>query len=59
MEYRAKTYIAGEWEGDFDAIKQLYRWNERNKWVLHFKDAHKNKQCYDSSMPCTITQIGH
>ena len=54
MVYRTKTYIAGEWDGDSDAIKQLYRWNEGDKWALHFKDAHEMKQCYDSSMPCTI-----
>lgn len=51
---RTKTYIAGEWDGDNDAIGQLYKWNEGDKWRLHFRDAHNNKQCYDSSMPCTI-----
>ena len=25
---RTKTYIAGEWDGDIDAIDQLYKWNE-------------------------------
>lgn len=54
MTYRTRTYIAGEWTGDSDAIEQLYKWNDGNKWSLHFTDAHKNKQCYDSSMPCTI-----
>jgi hypothetical protein len=54
MLYRTKTYIAGEWDGDSDAINQLYKWNEGDKWALHFKDAHEMKQCYDSSMPCTI-----
>lgn len=51
---RTKTYIAGEWDGDNDAIEQLYRWNEGNKWSFHFVDAHANRQCYDTSMPCTI-----
>ena len=51
---RTKTYIAGEWDGDIDAIDQLYKWNEGDKWSLSFRDAHANKQCYDSSMPCTI-----
>ena len=51
---RTKTYIAGEWDGDNDAINQLYKWNEGDKWRLHFRDVHKKKQCYDSSMPCTI-----
>ncbi len=54
MSYRTRTYIAGEWDGDSDAIEQLYRWNEGDKWNLHFVDAHGFKQCYDSSMPCTI-----
>ena len=54
MAYRTRTYIAGEWDGDSDAISQIYSWNEGNKWSLDFVDAHKNKQCYDSSMPCTI-----
>lgn len=51
---RTKTYIAGEWDGDNDAIGQLYKWNDGDKWSLHFRDVHKKKQCYDSSMPCTI-----
>ena len=51
---RTRTYIAGEWDGDSNAIDQLYRWNEGDKWNMHFTDAHKNKQCYDTSMPCTI-----
>lgn len=54
MHYRTKTYIAGEWTGDSDAIEQLYKWNDGDKWSFHFVDAHSNKQCYDSSMPCTI-----
>ena len=51
---RTRTYIAGEWDGDSDAIQQIYKWNEGNKWNFHFVDAHGFKQCYDSSMPCTI-----
>ena len=54
MLYRTRTYVAGEWDGDSNAIDQLYRWNEGDKWSLHFVDAHKQKQCYDTSMPCTI-----
>lgn len=54
MPYRTRTYIAGEWDGDSDAIEQIYRWNEGDKWSLDFVDAHKNRQCYDWSMPCTI-----
>lgn len=54
MPNRTRTYIAGEWDGDSEAIDQLYKWNEGDKWNLHFVDAHGFKQCYDSSMPCTI-----
>ena len=54
MSYRTRTYVAGEWDGDSDAIDQLYKWNEGDKWSMHFVDAHAFKQCYDSSMPCTI-----
>ncbi len=54
MAYRTRTYIAGEWDGDSDAISQLYSWNEGDKWNLHFVDAHGFRQCYDSSLPCSI-----
>lgn len=54
MAYRTRTYIAGEWDGDSEAIEQLYKWNEGDRWNLHFVDAHSFKQCYDSSKPCTI-----
>lgn len=54
MPYRTRTYVAGEWDGDSDAISQLYSWNSGDRWSMHFVDAHKFKQCYDSSMPCTI-----
>lgn len=26
MAYRTRTYIAGDWTGDKDAIDQLYKW---------------------------------
>ena len=54
MVYRTKTYIAGDWTGDSDAVNQLYAWDDGDKWKFHFVDAHKQRQCYDSSMPCTI-----
>lgn len=52
--YRTKTYIAGDWTGDSDAVNRLYTWNEGDKWKFHFVDAHNQRQCYDTSMPCTI-----
>lgn len=26
--YRTKTYIAGDWDGDSDAINKLYEWKK-------------------------------
>ena len=54
MIYRTKTYVAGAWEEDYDAIMQLYKWKESNRWVLDFVDAHDYKQARDSSNPCNI-----
>ena len=54
--YRTRTYVAGDWTGDSDAIEQLTKWNEGNKWNFHFVDAHSNFNCYDTPMPCTIKE---
>lgn len=54
MNYRTKTYIAGDWTGDSDAIDQLYQWNKSNHWGLSFHDAHEVTQASDSSKNCSI-----
>lgn len=54
MVYRTKTYIAGEWDGDRDAIEQLHTWNKNNYWSLSFTDAHTLTQARDSSLNCSI-----
>lgn len=54
MVYRTKTYIAGEWDGDQDAIKQLKKWNDSNYWGLSFTDAHDLTQARDTSLNCSI-----
>ncbi|RVU78436.1 TIR domain-containing protein [Pantoea dispersa] len=54
MVYRTKTYIAGEWDGDQDAIQQLKKWNSSNHWGLSFTDAHDLTQARDSSLNCSI-----
>lgn len=28
MYYRTRTYIAGDWDHDKDAVEALHRWNE-------------------------------
>lgn len=54
MSRRTKTYLAADWEADFDAIEQLHKWNSSNYWSLHFVDAHDWKQARDTSLNCTI-----
>lgn len=54
MVYRTKTYLAGEWDGDRDAIDQLHTWNKNNYWSLSFTDAHSLTQARDSSLNCSI-----
>lgn len=54
MAYRNKTYIAGDWDHDIDAIEKLYEWKKSKKWSLDFHDAHSMKQARDTSLPCSI-----
>lgn len=54
MVYRTKTYIAADWDHDKDAIDQLYKWKNGQKWSLDFHDAHELTQSRDSSLPCSI-----
>lgn len=54
MVYRTRTYIAADWDGDRDAVDQLYKWNDNNYWGLSFPDAHDLQQSRDSSLPCSI-----
>ena len=44
MAYRTKTYIAGEWSGDKNAVEQLHK----------FTDAHDLTQARDDSLNCSI-----
>lgn len=34
MTYRTRTYIAADWTSDQDAIEQLKRWNNSERWGL-------------------------
>ena len=54
MTYRTKTYIAADWTGDKDAVDQLHKWNDSDKWSLSFTDAHDLTQARDSSLNCSI-----
>ena len=54
MVYRTKTYIAGDWEHDKDAIDKLYQWKDSDFLSLDFVDAHEYTQARDSSLNCSI-----
>ena len=54
MVYRTRTYIAADWDHDFDAVEQLRKWNDSGYWSLSFTDAHELHQSRDTSKPCNI-----
>ena len=54
MYYRTKTYLAGDWTGDSNAIETLKEWNRNNYLTLSFVDAHDFKSARDTSLNCTI-----
>lgn len=49
---RTKTYIAGDWDGDFDAVQQLMKWNSSKYWGLN--DVHEATVSSDDSLNCSI-----
>jgi hypothetical protein len=54
MVYRTKTYIAADWDGDSNAVEQLKKWNDSEKWSLSFTDVHEAAQSSDDSLNCSI-----
>lgn len=54
MAKRTQTYVAGDWDGDNDAIEQLKTWNKSDHWSLSFYDVHEKTQSRDSSLNCSI-----
>lgn len=54
MKYRTKTYIAGDWTDDSDAVEELYKWNRSDYWGLSFQNAHDITQSNDKSRNCSI-----
>lgn len=54
MIYRTKTYIAGDWTGDKNAIDTLYSWKENDYYLFDFVDAHKYHNSSDESLYCSI-----
>ena len=39
MYYRTRTYIAGDWDNDKDAVDALHWWNDSSRYGLSFSDA--------------------
>ena len=54
MSYRTRTYIAGDWDHDIDAVTKLYDWNNSNYWSLSFTNAHDLTSARDDSLNCSI-----
>lgn len=54
MTRRTKTYIAADWDGDWDAVDRLYAWKNSEHWILDFVDAHELHQARDTSLNCSI-----
>lgn len=54
--YRTRTYIAGDFDHDHDAVNQLYEWKNSQRWSLDFSDAHALQTSRDGSKPCSIKQ---
>lgn len=54
MTRRTKTYIAADWDGDYDAIEALLKWNDSEYYGLLFTNAHDLQQSRDSSLNCSI-----
>lgn len=52
--YKTRTYIAGDWDHDYDAVEMLHYWNDSSRYGLSFLDAHDLRQARDSSLNCTI-----
>lgn len=51
---RTKTYIAADWDTDYEVVEKLYEWNNSDFYNLHFLNAHDEKQARDSSKYCSV-----
>lgn len=56
LKIHSQTYVAGDWTGDQNAIKQLEKWNESSHWSLRYNDVHKKTQSRDSTLNCNIKE---
>ena len=56
MTNRTKTYLAGDWTGDKEAIQTIKRWNDSDNYGLTFRDVHELTSSSDDSLNCSIKQ---
>lgn len=54
MAYRTRTYLAGDWDHDKNAVDVLYSWKENKDLNFDFLDAHELRDARDTSLTCTI-----
>ena len=54
MVYRTKTYIAGDWDHDKNAVNALYWWKNNQDRYFDFPDAHELVSARDDSLTCSI-----
>lgn len=54
MTNRTKTYLAGDWTGDKNAIQIIKKWNESDNYALTFRDVHELTNSSDDSLNCSI-----
>ena len=59
MHRRTRTYIAADWDDDYDLVGTLQRWNDSEYWSLSFPDAHELTQARDTSKACSIKKSLH
>ena len=59
QQRRTKTYIAGDWDNDKEAIDKLYEWKKNGRLSIDFHDAHEYTQARDSSLCCSIKKSLH
>ena len=52
--YITRTYIAADFDHDKDAVDQLRKWNDSDRWALSYTDAHDLQTSSDNSLYCSI-----
>ncbi|MCL2883684.1 MAG: molecular chaperone Tir [Coriobacteriia bacterium] len=54
MEERTEIYITADWEGENQAVLQLFNWNANDGWGLPLVDSHELVTSNYGSLNCNI-----